>query len=121
MAKILYIEDIEDNITLAQKIVTSRGYEFFVARNAQDGLNLALEVVPDLILLDLGLPDADGQTLSVWIRAEESLQHIPIIALTAWPEEVARQTVEAYGLNGYLCKPYSLPALIHIIESNLPH
>jgi two-component system cell cycle response regulator DivK len=119
MAKILYIEDFEDNITFVEKVVTSRGYEFVWAKNAGDGLEKALSEKPDLILLDLGLPDADGQTLSVWLRGDPSLEKIPIIALTAWPEEVVRSTVEAYNLNGYLCKPFGLVDLIQIIEKVL--
>ncbi len=116
MAKILYIEDIQDNITLVEKIVKSRGHEFQFARNAEEGLALAFASKPDLILLDLGLPDADGQTLSVWLRGNPSLSSIPIIVLTAWPEEVARQTVNAYNLNGYLCKPFAMPDLIKMID-----
>ena len=119
MAKILYIEDIEDNITLVQKIIISRGHELLWANNAEQGLEMALNNQPDLILLDLGLPDSDGQTLSVWLRSEPALEHVPIIVLTAWPEEVARHTVEAYGLDGYLCKPISLTDLIQMVEAAL--
>ena len=119
MAKILYIEDIEDNLTLVQKIVVSQGHEFFWANNAEKGLEMALSNRPDLILLDLGLPDSDGQTLSVWLRSEPDLENVPIIVLTAWPEEVASHTVEAYGLDGYLCKPISLPNLVQIIDAAL--
>lgn len=119
MAKILYIEDIEDNLTLVQKIVTSQGHEFFRANNAEQGLEMALNNRPDLILLDLGLPDSDGQTLSVWLRGEPALENVPIIVLTAWPEEVARHTVEAYGLDGYLCKPISLTKLVEIVNAAL--
>jgi len=119
VAKILYIEDIQDNITLVEKIVTSRGHEFLFARNAEAGLAMAFESRPDLILLDLGLPDADGQTLSVWLRADPTLSSTPIIVLTAWPEEVVRQTVNAYNLNGYLCKPFSLIELVNKIDSVL--
>jgi len=119
MAKILYIEDIPDNATLAQRLLTGRGHEFLWAKNAEDGLAMALENQPDLILLDLGLPDVDGQTLSIWLRGEAALEKTPIIVLTAWPEEVARQTVEAYGLNGYLCKPFKLDDLMEIIDANL--
>lgn len=119
MAKILYIEDIEDNLTLVQKIVISRGHEFLSANNAERGLEMALDNQPDLILLDLGLPDSDGQTLSVWLRSEPALENIPIIVLTAWPEEVARHTVQAYGLDGYLCKPISLAELVQIIDATL--
>lgn len=119
MAKILYIEDIEDNLTLVQKLITSRGHEFLWAKNAEMGLEMALETQPDLILLDLGLPDSDGQTLSVWLRGEPTLESVPIIVLTAWPEEVARHTVNAYGLNGYLCKPFSLTKLMELIDAAL--
>jgi len=119
MAKILYIEDIEDNLTLVKKIVTSQGHEFFWAHTAEEGLEMALSNQPDLILLDLGLPDSDGQTLSVWLRGEPALENVPIIVLTAWPEEVARHTVEAYSLDGYLCKPFSLQSLVQIIAATL--
>lgn len=119
MAKILYIEDIKDNITLVQKIVTSRGHEFMSAENAETGLEMAFDLRPDLILLDLGLPDADGQTLSVWMRNEPTLESVPIIVLTAWPEEVVRHTVEAYNLDGYLCKPFTLTELVQTIDKAL--
>lgn len=119
MAKILYIEDIQDNITLVEKIITSRGHEFMSAENAETGLEMAFEGHPDLILLDLGLPDADGQTLSVWMRNDPALEKIPIIVLTAWPEEVVRHTVRAYKLDGYLCKPFTLAELVKIIDGTL--
>ena len=119
MAKILYIEDIKDNIILVQKIVTSRGHEFMSAENAETGLEMAFALRPDLILLDLGLPDADGQTLSVWMRNDPILETVPIIVLTAWPEEVVRHTVEAYNLDGYLCKPFTLAELVQIIDNVL--
>jgi len=119
VARILYIEDIQDNITLVEKIVTSRGHEFLSAKNAETGLETAFSAQPDLILLDLGLPDADGQTLSVWLRNEPALEAIPIIVLTAWPEEVVRHTVEAYNLDGYLCKPFTMADLIQTIEKVL--
>ena len=119
MAKILYIEDIQDNITLVEKIVTSRGHEFLYAKDAEKGLEMAFSSTPDLILLDLGLPDADGQTLSVWLKGNPALENIPIIVLTAWPEEVVQHTVDAYNLNGYLCKPFNMRDLLNIIDKTL--
>jgi DNA-binding response OmpR family regulator len=119
MAKILYIEDIEDNMALVQRIIIAQGHEFYRAYNAEEGFELAVKQQPDLILLDLGLPDSDGQTLSVWLRGEPTLEKVPIIVLTAWPEEVARHTVEAYSLDGYLCKPFSLAKLIETIDAAL--
>ena len=105
MIKILLIEDVPDTVELVRRILTSRGYEIIHAPGAEAGLQSALDCLPDLILLDLGLPDYDGQTLAGWLRAEESLRSTPIIAFTAWPQETARQMVESYGCNGYISKP----------------
>lgn len=105
MKKILLIEDVDDTAQLVRKIVTSRGFEFIHAPDAESGLQTALAHVPDLILLDLGLPDYDGQTLAGWIHEEDALRSIPLIAFTAWPEETARQMVRSYGFNGYISKP----------------
>lgn len=105
MKKILLIEDVNDTVELVQKILTARGYEFVHAPDAESGLQFALEFLPDLILLDLGLPDYDGQTLAGWIRNEKDLVSTPLIAFTAWPEETARRMVESYGFNGYISKP----------------
>jgi len=105
MPKILLVEDIPDNAELVLRILSARGYEIIHAPDAETGLQLALDNCPDLILLDLGLPDYDGQTLAGWLRAESVLDATPIVALTAWPEETARKMVESYGFDGYIGKP----------------
>ncbi len=105
MTKILLVEDILDNAALVRKALSGRNYEIVHALDAETGLQLALAHVPDLILLDLGLPDYDGQTLAGWLRAEPALTSTPIIAVTAWPEETAKKMVESYGFDGYICKP----------------
>jgi DNA-binding response OmpR family regulator len=105
MTKILLVEDIPDNAELVRKALSNRGYEIIHALDAESGLELALTHIPDLILLDLGLPDYDGQTLAGWLRAESVLDTTPIVAVTAWPEETAKTMVESYGFDGYICKP----------------
>jgi len=105
MTKILLVEDIPDNAALVRRALSASGYEIIHAPDAETGLRLALEHVPDLILLDLGLPDYDGQTLAGWLRAEAILDATPIVAVTAWPEETAKTMVESYGFAGYICKP----------------
>ena len=105
MTKILLIEDILDNAALVRRALSGRDYEIIHAPDAETGLRLALEHIPDLILLDLGLPDYDGQTLAGWLRAEPVLDATPIVAVTAWPEETAKKMVESYGFAGYICKP----------------
>jgi two-component system cell cycle response regulator DivK len=105
MTKILLIEDIPDNVELVRKALSRTGYEIVHAADAETGLAMALAQPPDLILLDLGLPDYDGQTLAGWLRDENILDDTPIIVLTAWPEEAAKQVVKSYRCNGYISKP----------------
>lgn len=105
MTKILLVEDIPDNAALVCKALSTTGYEIIQALDAETGLQLALMHIPDLILLDLGLPDYDGQTLAGWLRAKSVLDATPIVAVTAWPEETAKSMVESYGFDGYICKP----------------
>lgn len=105
MKTILLIEDIADTAELVEKALTAHGYRFLHAPDAETGLQMAREQRPDLILLDLGLPDYDGQTLAAWLRTDPELRKIPIIAFTAWPQETARQMVQSYGCDGYIPKP----------------
>ncbi|MBV6392004.1 MAG: Polar-differentiation response regulator DivK [Anaerolineales bacterium] len=105
MTKILIVEDIPDNVELARKILASRGYEIAHAEDAETGYARALEERPDLILLDLGLPDYDGLTLAGQLREIPAFEDLPIVAFTAWPPETARQMAESYGCNGFIGKP----------------
>ncbi|MBI5349735.1 MAG: response regulator [Chloroflexi bacterium] len=121
MAKVLVlvIEDMPDNAELARKVLTARGYEVILAYDAESGLKTAIEQHPDIILLDLGLPDYDGQTLAGWLRDESSLTHVPIVAVTAWPPETARQMVVSYGCNGYISKPINVASFADQITAFL--
>lgn len=105
MKKILMVEDMPDNAELTRKLLVSAGYEVFHALDAETGLEMAQSIRPDLILLDLGLPDYDGQTLAGWLRADPRTASIIIIVFTAWPEETARHMAESYGCDGYIGKP----------------
>ncbi len=108
MPDILVVEDNPDNAELARRVLTARGFSVRHAPDAESGLQMALDQTPDLILLDLGLPDADGQTLVNWMRRLPTLAHTPIVACTAWPEETAQRMVAAYGCNGYIPKPINV-------------
>ncbi len=119
MPKILVIEDDPDSAELEKRVLTARGYEVLKALDAETGLQLAVDQQPDAIVLDLGLPDADGQTLVGWMRRVPTLAHTPIIACTAWPEETARKMVEAYGCDGYIRKPISVATFAEQIAAYL--
>ena len=113
---ILLIEDIDDNATLVLKVLKARGYEVLWANTGEKGLDMAAEHHPGLILLDLGLPDIDGQTLVRYIRAMPHLEKVPIIVVTAWPEETAKTMVEAYGCDDYVGKPINIHLLTDTIQ-----
>jgi len=120
MTKILVVEDIPDNAELVRRILSARGYDVSQAVDAEAGLEMALADIPDLILLDLGLPDHDGLTLVGWLRAEPAFSQVPIIAYTAWPPETAKHMAETYGCNGFIGKPIgSVKEFAEKIESFL--
>lgn len=103
--KILLIEDNQQNALLMRRILEARHYQVIHASEGEAGLKMAVEERPDLILVDLGLPDIDGQTLVTFIKRVPELQNVPIVAVTAWPEDTAREMATAYGCNGFISKP----------------
>jgi two-component system, cell cycle response regulator DivK len=119
MAKILLIEDIDDNAQIVRKVLAAKGYEFLWARSAEEGLQMAIDQQPNLILLDLGLPDMDGQTLAPLLRSEPSLAGVPLVAMTAWPEDTALTMVSAYHLDDYIGKPFTIKSFLQKIEKLL--
>lgn len=120
MPDILLIEDIPDNAVLVQRVLGSQGYTVRWAATAEDGLAQAEQVLPEMVLLDLGLPDIDGQTLMGYLRGLPGMGEVPIIAVTAWPVETARQMVTAYGCNGCISKPIDVREFINTINAYFP-
>lgn len=121
MPTVLVIEDIPDNAELARRVLTTHGFTVLQAADAESGLECAVSERPDVIVVDLGLPDADGQTLVGWMRRVPELAHTPIIACTAWPEETARRMVDAYGCDGYIRKPISVATFAQQVGAYLKH
>jgi two-component system cell cycle response regulator DivK len=119
MPRVLLIEDIEDNAQLVDRVLTANGYEVLHAPDGETGLQMATDKHPDLILLDLGLPDIDGQTVASQLRRDPEMARTPILVVTAWPEETARQMIKAYGCNGYISKPVKIATLLEQVASHL--
>jgi len=105
MSTVLLIEDIDDNARLARRLLAARGFDVIHSADALSGYQAAVHRHPDIILVDLGLPDTDGLTLVSLIRRVPELATIPIVAVTAWPQEVAQIMIDAYGCDGYIGKP----------------
>ena len=105
MSFIVVIEDNEQNARLAAKLLRNAGHKVITAEDGETGLTTVFENQPDLVLIDLGLPDIDGQTVIALIRQQPELLHVPVIAFTAWPPETAFSMAQAYGCDGVITKP----------------
>ena len=103
-----------------KRILEVNSHQVLHADDGETGLKIAVEEVPDLILVDLGLPDIDGQTLVALIKRVEGFADIPMVAVTAWPEDTAREMAMAYGCNGFISKPINTRAFPDQIAQFLP-
>lgn len=119
MATIMVIEDITDSANLAKKILNKHGHEACIAANGEEALQFVYGKEIDLILLDLGLPDVDGQTLLGLLRLNYGMEGVPIVVCTAWPPESAKKMAAAYGFDGYISKPYKIAEFMSVINQFL--
>jgi len=113
--KILYIEDNRDNQRLVERVLGARGYQVVVAADGPEGVALARELLPVLVLVDLGIPGLDGYETTTRLRSLHHLGGVPIIALTADGTPGSRERALVAGCDGYLIKPIDarqLPAQI---------
>jgi len=118
-AVILYIEDNIDNRTLIRRILTAEGYELKEAGNAGEALATLNLMLPDLILMDINMPEVDGYTLTAQIRAMPGFESVPIVALTANVMRGDRERSLEAGCDGYIQKPIDIDLLPQQIERYL--
>jgi CheY-like chemotaxis protein len=119
-ARILYIEDNEANLYLVTFLLSTQGHAVVPARDGAEGVRLAREMVPDLILLDIQLPVMDGYETARRLRAEPALARVPMVALTSYAMAGDREKCLAAGCDGYLEKPINPETFIGQIEGFLP-
>jgi two-component system cell cycle response regulator DivK len=114
---ILVVEDNDKNLKLVRDILRVRGYRVLEAQTAIHGLALAAEHRPDLILLDIQLPDMDGAAALGRLRADPLTASIPVVALTALAMKEDREQFLSAGFDGYLAKPIDTRAFPEQIRS----
>jgi two-component system, cell cycle response regulator DivK len=117
---ILVIEDNERNAYLVAFIMEARGYHILQARDGKDGIMLALQARPDLILLDIQLPLMDGYAVARELMRNEELRAIPIVAVTSYAMPGDRERILAAGCVGYIEKPINPETFARDIEQYLP-
>ncbi|HLA07079.1 MAG TPA: response regulator [Anaerolineales bacterium] len=114
--RILIVEDNMDNYELVRFILERAGYDVFLAVNGRDGVDAARYQKPDLILMDLGLPEMDGWTASEKLKEEESTKDIPLYALTAHTLPRDRFHALEAGCDGYFSKPIHVDSFLEAIH-----
>ena len=114
--KILIIEDHRDSRELLALILRYRGYEPLEAKDGYEGIAMSLAERPDLILMDLMLPDLHGLDGARQIRANPETAQIPIVAYTAWYQRDMRAKALEAGITEYLVKPVPTEVLVEVIE-----
>jgi CheY-like chemotaxis protein len=121
MAKILYIEDNPDNMQLVQRVITAIGHQFLWAPDGLSGLSMVGTECPDLILLDINLPDIDGYEVARRLRANKGAQlYVPIIAITANALKGDAQRALDAGCDVYMSKPVNIRELRARVVGFLP-
>lgn len=119
VARILCVEDNPQNMRLVRKILQHEGYEVLEAENGLDGVAMAEREKPDLILMDINLPDIDGIEATKRIKSKPDIAHIPVVALTANAMYGDEERILAEGSDGYISKPVSKAKLLEVIDHYL--
>ena len=117
MASIVIIEDDSHSGRMASKILKRAGHQVYLLATGEDGLTAVLETHPDVLLIDLGLPDIDGQTVIALLRQQPEMANTVIVAFTGWPQDTAYKMATAYGCDGVITKPIDTRAFAGQVEN----
>jgi len=120
LALILVVDDEPDLLGLLVDQVSSLGYDVVAARDGTEGLRLAVDRQPDVILTDVIMPYMDGPEMLERLRSRPETRGIPVIALTALTDRRTRTRLGAAGVQGFLTKPYTIRELAERIREALP-
>jgi len=117
--RILYIEDNAENRLLVKRVLEAHGHTVFEAKDGTSGLEAATEVQPDLVLLDISLPELDGYDLAARFQEMEEMDGVPVVAITANVMKGDRERSLAAGCDVYIPKPIDITRLPEQIEEAL--
>ena len=121
MRTILIVEDNEKNMKLVRDILRHHKYETVEAATGEDGVRLAIERKPDLVLMDIQLPDIDGIEALRRIREEASLDRVPVIAVSASVMPDDQQKIVTSGFDAFVTKPINLKQFLETVKRFLTH
>jgi two-component system, cell cycle response regulator DivK len=119
MARILVVEDYPDNLALMTYLLTAAGHDVRGAGTGRQTLEAAHDDPPDIVVLDIQLPDMDGYQVLTELRADPRTAHVPVVAVTAYAMVGDRDDALAAGFDGYLPKPITPRTFAQTVESHL--
>ena len=117
MSLILIVEDNEKNMKLVRDILQAKGYETMEAVTAEEGIDLALARVPDLVLMDIQLPGMNGMEALKVLRSKEATAKVPVVAITASVMTQDRQQIMDTGFDGFIEKPINLKEFLATVQA----
>ena len=116
---VLIVEDNVLNMKLFNDLLEAHGYVTVQTRNGMEAIELARLHRPDLILMDIQLPEVSGLQVTQWIKSDEELKHIPVIAITAFAMKGDEEKIRQGGCEAYLSKPISVVKFLETVKSYL--
>ena len=116
MSTVLIVEDNDKNMKLARDVLQAKGYQTLEAITGEDGVKLAKEKKPDLVLMDIQLPGINGIEAFRQIRADANTSRIPVVALTASVTPTDRTAIAAAGFDAFLSKPINLKEFLDTVK-----
>ena len=119
MSTILIVEDNDKNMKLARDVLQAKGYSTLEAVNGEEGVRLALAHRPDMVLMDIQLPDINGVEAFTRIRANAGTAAVPVVAFTASVTPMDRSRITDAGFDGFISKPINLKEFIETVRKTL--
>jgi len=114
--KVLIVEDNELNMKLFNDLLDAHGYKTLQTRDGMEALDMAREHRPDLILMDIQLPEVSGLEVTKWLKADDELQSIPVVAVTAFAMKGDEEKIREGGCEAYISKPISVATFLDTVR-----
>ena len=114
---ILIVEDNELNMKLFSDLLEAKGYQTVKTGNGMDAMELARTHMPDLILMDIQLPEVSGLDVTRWLKEDDDLRHIPVVAVTAFAMKGDEERIRSGGCEAYISKPISVTGFLDTVKT----
>jgi two-component system, cell cycle response regulator DivK len=120
LKKVLIVEDNDLNMKLFNDLLEAHGYRTLQTKDGVEALRMARQHRPDLILMDIQLPEISGLEVTKWLKEDDTLRAIPVIAVTAFAMKGDEEKIREGGCEAYIAKPISVAGFLRTVERFLP-